>query len=76
MCISLITVRVRGRRKRISSSWERGVRFVLVRKGGRRARWGEGWSWLGRVGFESMIEGERAVVGGEIGTLRWDIGVI
>lgn len=59
MFISLITVRVRGRRKRINSSWERGVRFVLARKGGRRVRWGGGWSWLGRAGFESTIGGRR-----------------
>lgn len=39
--------------------------FVLARKGGRRSRWREGWSWLGRVGFESMIGGwgGRSVIG-------------
>ena len=56
-CISLIIAHARGRRKRINSSWERVVRFVLVRKGGRKGSWGGGWNWLGRAGFE-IIFGE------------------
>lgn len=31
------------------------MRFVLVRKGGRKGSWGGGWNWLGRAGFEIYL---------------------
>lgn len=54
--ISHIIAHARGRCKRINLSWERAVRFVLVRKGGRKGSWGGGWNWLGRAGFEIIFE--------------------
>lgn len=54
------------------------MRFVLVRKGGRRGRWAGGWSWLGRDGFENPLGqmGGRAVGGGDRRGNRDSWGVI
>lgn len=47
------------------------MRFVLVRKDGRRGSWQGEWNWLERGGFEDLFWGGRGEgrgrEGGEVG---------